>query len=78
MYWSSHCVSVVTNPTSILEDVGLIFGLAQWVKGPLWLCCGCGVGWQLGTFKKNSKEGVCTVPSGTAHVPAAEVAVEHL
>ena len=31
-YWSSHCGSVETNPTSILEDVGLIPDLAQWVK----------------------------------------------
>ena len=30
---SSHCGSVVTNPTSIHEDVGLIPGLDQWVKG---------------------------------------------
>ena len=29
---SSHCGSVVTNPTSIHEDLGLIPGLAQWVK----------------------------------------------
>ena len=29
---SSHCVSGVTNPISILEDMGLIPGLAQWVK----------------------------------------------
>ena len=36
--WSSHCGSVVTNLTSISEDVGLIPGLAQWVKG-----ASCGV-----------------------------------
>ena len=31
---SSHCGSVVTNLTSILKDMGLIPGLAQWVKDP--------------------------------------------
>ena len=38
---SSHCGSVVTNPTSIHEDVGLIPRPAQWVKDPalLWLWC---------------------------------------
>ena len=29
---SSLCGSVVTNPTSMHEDKGLIPGLAQWVK----------------------------------------------
>ena len=29
---SSHHGSVVTDPTSIHEDVGLIYGLTQWVK----------------------------------------------
>ena len=36
---SSRCGSVVTNSTSSHKDVGLIPGLAQWVKDPvlLWL-----------------------------------------
>ena len=59
-YWkSSHCGSAETNPTSNQEVVGLILGLAQWVKDPampwavvedmIWIlhCCGCGEGWQL-------------------------------
>ena len=51
----------VKKPTSILEDVSLIPGLAQWVNDPVLLhvvtqiadaaqiprCCGCGVGQQL-------------------------------
>ena len=46
---SSHRDSVVMNPPSICEDMGLIPGLAQWVRGlasqmPLWRCCCCGVG----------------------------------
>ena len=35
-YWSSHCGTAVTNPTSIREDVDLIPGFAQWVKKLAW------------------------------------------
>ena len=38
-----HCVSVVMNPTSIHEDVGLIPDLAQWLKGSS-IAVSCGVG----------------------------------
>ena len=34
-FWSSPCASVVTNPTSIHEDVSSIPGLAQWIKDPV-------------------------------------------
>ena len=31
-FWNSYCGSVLTNPTSIHNDIGSIPGLAQWVK----------------------------------------------
>ena len=31
---SSHCGSAIMNPASMYEDMGLIPGLAQWVKDP--------------------------------------------
>lgn len=33
--WSSHCGSVLTDLTSILEDAGLIPGPTQRVKNPV-------------------------------------------
>ena len=33
VWGSSRCGSAVTNPAKIHEDVSLIPGLAQWVKG---------------------------------------------
>ena len=50
---SSRRDSVVTNPTSIHDDMGLIPSLAQlriWCRSRQGLepsCCGCGVGRQL-------------------------------
>ena len=35
-FWSSHCGTVETNPTSIHEGAGSIPGLAQWVKDWRW------------------------------------------
>ena len=58
-YGSSYRGSMVTNPTSIHEDVGSIPGLAEWGKdlelscvvgcggGLIWHCCVSGLGWQL-------------------------------
>ena len=37
LLWSSRCGSAVMNPTGIHEDVGLMSGLAQWIKGLY--CC---------------------------------------
>ena len=34
---SSHRGSVVTNPTSVHEDAGLIPGLGEWVQDPVLL-----------------------------------------
>ena len=59
--WSSCCGSVITNPTSIHEDMSLIPSPTQWVKDLVlpWAvvyvtdtvqilhCCGYGIGWQL-------------------------------
>ena len=36
-FGSSHWGSVVTNPTSIHEDMGLIPDIAQWLKDPVLL-----------------------------------------
>ena len=38
---SSHCGAAKMNPTRNHEVVGLILGLAQWIKdlALLWLCC---------------------------------------
>ena len=52
---SSHCGSVVMNPTGIHKDAGSTPGLAQWVKDSALpteaaqtpYCCGCGVGQHL-------------------------------
>ena len=58
---SSHSGTAEMNPTRNHEVLGLIPGLAQWVKDPAQLramvqaadtaqilcCCGCGEGWEL-------------------------------
>ena len=43
IFRSSCCGSAVANPISIHEDVGLIPGLVQWVKGSS-VAVSCGVG----------------------------------
>ena len=45
---SSHCASAVMNLTSTHEDVGLIPGLAQWVKDS-GIAVSCGVGHRRGS-----------------------------
>ena len=45
---SSLCGSMVTNLTSIYEDVGSILGLAPWVKGS-GVAVSCGVGHRHGS-----------------------------
>ena len=46
--WSSRCGSVVTNPINIHENVGLIPGLDQWVKG-FSVAMSCSVGHRCGS-----------------------------
>ena len=41
---SSHRGSVVTNPVRLLEDAGLVPGLAQQVEAPAGTAASCGVG----------------------------------
>ena len=45
---SSHCGAVEMNPTRNHEVVGLIPGLAQWVKDP-GIAMSCGVGHRRGS-----------------------------
>ena len=79
---SSHCGSVVTNPTSILEDAGLIPCLAQWVKdlALLWLWCRLAAAaavrtraWEIPcaggmALKKKKKKDSCPSQMGLLHV----------
>ena len=45
---STHCDSVVMNLTSTHEDIGLIPGLAQWVKGSS-IAISCSIGCRCGS-----------------------------
>ena len=47
-FGSSCCGSVITNPSSIHEDVGSIPGLTQWIKGS-GVVVSCGVGCRHGS-----------------------------
>ena len=49
--WNSHCGSLVTNPTSIQEDVDSIPNPTQWVKDSvlLWAAVSCSVGPRCGS-----------------------------
>ena len=66
---SSHCESVVKNPTCIHEDVGSIPGLTQWFKGSS-IATSCDVvhrwGLDLAVVKAGSCSSDSTPSSGTS------------